>query len=276
VAFERDMGDLKMKKLILLTLLVTLTSVFVSCTGPKGATGPAGPAGSAAPATTVIPANAVILLDDNFDDQALGVTPTTSAGSWTRIAAMNSFNIYTTVTNTAFVSYNKSFMIKGLNTSNYDRNIIKSPLTGSLPSITTGKINISFYVNKDTLRNKGFCFYINQLEKARIDLTADGKINVFTNINSFYTAGTYTTNIFVKYEIVINLDTQNYAVYTNDILIAENIPCYNAYEQATGGFPISQADAIYTTFFGIMTQIDSTYDIGTMYIDNVLIYYTPN
>jgi hypothetical protein len=267
-----------MKKLTLLTLLVVIAITFVNCTGPKGATGPAGPAGSAAPitTTTTIPSNAVMLLNDNFDDQALGVTPTTSAGMWTRIAAMNSNNIYTTVVNDAFVSYNKSFMVKGFSTFNYDRNIIKSPLTGSLPSIITGKINISFYVNKDTLRNKGFCFYINQLEKARIDLTADGKINVFTNINSFYTAGTYLTNIFVKYEIVINLDAQNYDVYANDILIAENIPCYNSYEQWNGGTPISQSDAIYTTFFGIMTQLDTNYDMGTMYIDNVLIYYTPN
>jgi hypothetical protein len=269
-----------MKKVIAMILAVVLIIGLMSCVGPKGAigaAGPTGPVGTPGANAGDIPANATILMNQNFDDQAVGVTPTTSAGAWSRMATWYlENNIYTTVTNTAFVSFNKSFMVKGMSTFNFDRDIVKSPLVDSLPSTITGKVNIYFYVNKDTAGNKGFCFYINQYEKARFDLTFDGKINVFTTVNTFYQAGTYTTNLFVKYAIIINLDTQKFDVYANNIMVASNIPCSNAFEQYNGGAPISSSVAVYTTFFGIMTQLDANYDMDTMYIDNVLIYYTPN
>lgn len=268
-----------MKKVLVMIMAMVLTMGLMSCKGPQGTPGPAGPAGVGTPGANAgdIPSNATVILNENFDDQAIGVTPTTSAGAWSRMATWAaSTNIYTTVTNTAFVSFNKSFMIKGMSTANLDRDIIKSPLTDSLPSTTTGKVSIYFYVNKDAVANKGFCFYINQIEKARFDLTLDGKINVYTGVNTFYTADTYTVNLFVKYAIILNLDTQKYDVYANNIMVASNIPCYNSVEQYNGGAPISSSVAVYTTFFGVMTQMSAAYTMDTMYLDNLLIYYTPN
>jgi hypothetical protein len=216
-------------------------------------------------------------MNENFESYAVGVTPTNSAGTWQRcISCMATApnSVYNVVTNTAFVSYQKSLMIEGI-TIDAAREILKGPFVDAIPNTLSGIIYASFYVQKDGTGTKGFTLYINQLEKARIDLNTTGAINVYTSKSNYYTAGQYNFNIFNKYSLVINLSTNTYDVYFNDLMIAQNIICYNSVECTLTGTVIYANDTVYPTFFGIFTNINSEYTFGTVYLDNILIYYVP-
>jgi hypothetical protein len=269
-----------MKKLLTVILVVVMALSMMSCKGTQGVpgtTGPAGPTGPQGQDFNTPPANATILMSENFESYAVGVTPTNSAGTWQRVSgAMTSYpmSVYNVVTNTAFVSYPKCLMVDG-KIVDADREIVKGPFVDTIPNTLSGKIYAHFYVRKDGTGTKGFTIYINQLEKARIDLNTTGAINIYTAKASFYSAAQYAFNIFEKYSFVINLNTNTYDVYFNDLLIAQNITCYNSVECSLAGTPVSPINTVYPTCFGVFTNMNIEYTFGTVYLDNILIYYVP-
>jgi|GEM_PF-2300736 hypothetical protein len=269
-----------MKKVSVIIAAFLLIISMLSCKGQQGNTGPTGPAGSSGTPVisfTQAPPNATILMNENFESYAVGSTPTSSAGTWQRIpGCMISYpnSVYNVVTNTAFVSYSQSLMIEGL-VDDADREIIKGPFVDSIPNTLSGKIYANFYVRKDNTGTKGFTIYINQIEKARIDLDTAGGIDVYTSKTNYFDAGQYSFNVFNQYSFIINLSANTYDVYFNNVLIAQNIVCYNSVECSLLGSPILPADTIYPTCFGVFTNINSTYTAGIDYLDNIFIYYVP-
>lgn len=263
-----------MRKFLVTGLSVLIAVAIISCTGQVGPTGPKGDKGNQGdPGANFdqIPANATVLINENFDSYAIGVTPT----GWTRQWAWaNGTNIYHSVSNTPYVSYEKSFKII-TGESYFDRQIIKAPLA-TLPSTTSGKIYMSFYVRKPVANDdaKGFVFYVNQLEKLRVDFDDAGAINFYTSKTAFTQLGTYNANEWYKVNILLNLTTSTYSVYIRDYIV-ENIPCYNSVECTMYNTPIETQYTIYPTFWGIMTGLNLFYSGNSAYIDNVVIYYLP-
>jgi hypothetical protein len=269
-----------MKKTLVAVIGLLIVLSMLSCKGQQGNAGPTGPAGSSGTPVisfTQAPSNATILMNENFESYAVGSTPTSSAGTWQRIpGGMVAFpnSVYNVVTNTAFVSYSQSLMIEGL-VVDAQREIIKGPFVDSIPNTLSGKIYANFYVRKDNAGTKGFTIYINQLEKARIDLDSAGGIDVYTSKTNYFDAGQYSFNIFNQYSFIINLSANTYNVYFNNVLIAQNIVCYNSVECALLGSPVLLADTIYPTCFGIFTNMNSAFTFGYDYLDNIFIYYVP-
>lgn len=266
-----------MKKVLSVILIVVIALSFISCKGPKGDPGTTGPTGPKGEDFGTIPSNATILMNENFESYAVGVTPTGTAGTWQRIpAGMTYFpnSVYNVVTNTAFVSFPKSFMIDG-KIIDAEREIVKGPFIDSIPNTLSGKIYVHFYVNKDNTGSKGFTFYINQLEKARIDLKNSGYINIYTSKTNSYSAGQYSYDLFNKYSFVLNLTANTYDVYFNDLMISQNIGCYDSVESSLSGTPVDSTDTIYPTCFGVFTNMNTEFTLGTVYLDNILIYYVP-
>jgi hypothetical protein len=264
-----------MKKFLVIVLTVVIAVAMISC---KGATGPAGADGvdgKDGEDFSAIPSNATILLNENFESYAVGVTPT----GWTRGTTFEGgAEVYHSVTNTPFMSYSKSLKIMGFNTY-FDREIVKAPgVNDAIPNTLSGKIYLSFYVYKaSTSKAKGFTFYINQLEKCRIDFNSDGYIYAYTTMTAKTSIATYSALNWTRVDILLNLSAQNYSVYIDTNKKVENVPCYNSVEQDKTGNPIFLWPSNYSDFFGIFSNIDSAWtDTNSeTYIDNVLIYYVP-
>jgi hypothetical protein len=263
-----------MKKFIAVVLAVVIAVALVSC---KGATGPAGADGvdgKDGEDFSAIPANATILVNENFESYAVGVTPT----GWTRMSGFTGKEVYHPVTNTPFMSYDKSLAIIATNL-NFNREIVKAPgVNDAIPNTLSGKLYLSFYVYKaSTSKSKGFTFYINQLEKCRVDFNSDGYIYAYTTMTAKAPIATYSALNWTRVDMLLDLSTQKYSVYIDTNKKAENIPCYNSTEQRADGSDILNLIAVYTSFFGIITNIDSAWtDTNSeTYIDNVLVYYVP-
>jgi hypothetical protein len=261
-----------MKKSLILSVLVFCFIVLVSCTGK---TGPTGPAGKDVNDIFTPPSNATILLNDNFESYAVGVTPT----GWTRATDWTSASVYNPVTNTTFVTYGKSLMVQavsggGLNT---DRQIVKCPgIEDAIPNTSSGKIYISFYANKNVANKaKGFVFYINQYEKLRVDMSYDGSIRAYTDINTSTSIGAYSAGEWKKIGIILNLTSQKYEVYTDEILRVKDIPCYNSIEQKNDTSPLGFLTRVYKDYFGILTNQTTDFFPDVVYLDDLLIYYVP-
>lgn len=250
---------------IIAVVLIVIGFVIASCMGPVGPVGPSGDGFDA------IPDNARILLNENFESYAVGNTPT----GWTRANAFTSASVYHVVTNTASVSYNRSLMVQGF-ASFYNRQIVKAPLADSITNTLSGKIRVSFYANKSNAdKAKGFVFYINQIEKFNVVLNQVGFIDVYTSTSNAMSVKSYNANEWIKLDVVLNLNTQTYSLYVENILRAENIPCPNTVEQLNTGSGIFDWQTTYPTFFGVLTNIDINYALDKVFIDNVLIYYIP-
>jgi hypothetical protein len=264
----------KMKKYLIFVLAVLTVIATVSCTGKIGPAGPAGQDGTDANSAFTPPSNATILVNENFESYAVGVTPT----GWTRATIWGS-SVYNPTTNTSFVSYNKSLMVQaisggGLNT---DRQIVKCPgIEDTIPNTLSGKVYITFYANKNlTNKAKGFVFYINQYEKLRVDMSYDGTIRAYTGINTSTSIGAYLAGEWKKIGVILNLTTQKYEVYTDGVLRVKDIPCYDSFEQLNDTSTIGMFDRVYSDFFGILTNQTTDFFPDILYVDDVLIYYVP-
>ena len=258
-----------MKKInIIAVVLIALGVAVVSCTGPMGPEGPVGPSGNSFDA---IPSNARILLQENFESYDVGNTPT----GWTRANIFTNASVYHVVTNTASVSYSRSLMVQGFVTD-YNRQIVKAPLADNITNTLSGKIRVSFYANKSNAdKAKGFVFYINQIEKFNVVLNEVGFIDVYTSTSNAMSVKSYSANEWIKIDVVLNLSTQTYSLYVENILRAENIPCPNTPEQVNTGSGVFDWQTVYPTFFGVLTNININYVLDKVFIDNVLIYYIP-
>lgn len=267
-----------MKKAFVMTMAVLMAVSFISCgtKGDTGAAGPTGPTGNPGTNFGDIPSNATILINENFDGMAIGTTPTTNAQPWRRAENWNNntTSMYHHVTDTAFVTYDKGLKLVTA-AIGLDRQIVKAPFLTSIPSTTSGKVYISFYVNKaENTKGKGFVFYLNQIEKMRIDFNETGNITYSTAINTRHSIGTYNANEWYKVNAIVNLSTNTYNVYVRDYII-ENVPCYNVQEQVWDGTIIDSDWSVHTSFWGILTNINNNYSVDTTYIDNVIVYYLP-
>ena len=264
-----------MKKAIVSAVVLLFVLAVSACTGPAGPAGPDGAAGKDANNLFAPPSNAVILVNENFEAFAVGVTPT----GWTRATTWTGPSVHHPVTSTTFVSYDKSLMVHAVSGGGLytDRQIVKCPgIEDAIPNTLSGKVYIEFYANKSTAdKAKGFVFYINQLEKLRIDFGLDGKINAFTDINSSVPVGAYRAGEWVKVNIVLNLTQQKYALYTDGVLRVKDIPCYNTQEQLNDSSTIGIISRVYKDFFGVLTNQTADYIGDHVYLDDVLIYYVP-
>jgi hypothetical protein len=261
-----------MKKYFVMVLAVMTAIVATSCTGK---TGPVGPAGTNANDQFTPPANAQILVNENFESYAIGVTPT----GWTRANVWTDSSVYAPVTNTTFVSYGKCLMIDGFNLGgiSVDRQIVKCPgIENAISNTLTGKVYIQFYAQKSTsTKAKGFVFYLNQFEKMRIDFGINGVISAYTGLNTSAPIASYTAGAWTKVNVIINLNTQTYDVYTDSILRTTGIPCYNSFEQLNNTSIVATIDRVYKDFFGVLTNQTANYIGDAVYVDDVLIYYVP-
>ena len=261
-----------MKNFIFVVLLVVLSIAVVSCTGK---TGPTGPAGQDANAIFTPPNNATILVNDNFESYAVGVTAT----GWARADIFNAYSVYHPITNTVFVTYGKSLMVQAVSGGavDTDRQIVKCPgIEDAIPNTLSGKIYITFYANKIVANKaKGFVFYINQYEKFRVDMSFDNTIRAYMNINTSTPIGAYSAGEWKKIGIILNLTAQKYDVYTDNILRVSGIPCYNTREQLNDTSYVGVMGRVYKDFFGILTNQTSDFLPDTVYLDDLLIYYVP-
>jgi hypothetical protein len=264
-----------MKKYLIFVLAVLTVNAVVSCTGKTGPTGPAGQNGTDANSAFTPPSNATILVNENFEGYAVGVTPT----GWTRATFWPGASVYNPITNTAFMSYSKSLMIQavyggGIDT---DRQIVKCPgIQDAIPNTTSGRVYISFYANKNLANKaKGFVFYINQFEKLRVDMSYDGTIRAYTGINTSTSIGAYSAGEWKKMGMILNLTTQKYDVYTDGVLRTKDIPCYNTVEQLNDTSVISSLSRVYKDFFGVLTNQTTDFFPDIVYVDDVLVYYVP-
>jgi len=264
-----------MKKYLIFVLTVLIVIAALSCTGPAGPIGPSGPAGTDANTMFTPPSNATILVNETFESHAVGVTPT----GWTRADDFNIKSVYHPVTNTAFMSYGKSLMVKavfggGIDT---DRQIVKCPgIEDAISNTLSGKYYITFYANKSVANKaKGFVFYLNQYEKLRVDMSYDATIRAYTNINDSVAIGAYSAGEWKRIGIILNLTTQKYEVYTDGVLRVKDIPCYDAHEQTNDTSYIYSLTRVYKDFFGILTNQTTDFFPDEVYIDDLLIYYVP-
>jgi hypothetical protein len=267
-----------MKKFVLGVFVVLLAVVLISCRGADGAQGPAGPAGkdgTNGKDATEIPSNATILVNQNFDSYAVGVTPTGwSRAPWTNLGP----EVYHPVTNTAYLSYNKCLMVQAFTYYEWGREIVESPFVNPMPSTITGKVYINFYVNKPvTNKAKGFVFYANNYEKARVNFDETGHIAVHYNYDllSVIKVDTYEANKWYFVKIIVDLAANTYDLYINNLLKIAGIPCYNFPECSIGNSQVPPIFQLYHNFFGIFTNFNDNYLNDVVYIDNVLIYYVP-
>jgi len=260
-----------MKKFYFSALIISLIIAFVSCTGPEGPVGPEGPAGEDADDLFTPPSGASILLDTGFDSDTVGNTPT----GWTRSTSFGGKDVYHVVTNTAYSSYGQSLMIQSNSPYQYDRQIVKAPMS-AIPNTSSGKIYIEVnYKTSNSVSAKAVVFYIDQLEKLRIDFQSDSLISAFTSIDQSQVIGSYAGTAWYKVNIILNLSSQTYDVYIDRVLKASNIPCYDATEQKLDTTPISPLSMVYDDFFGVMTNYSGDSVGNECYIDDVLIYYVP-
>lgn len=264
-----------MKRYFVFLTAVLTAIAAASCTGK---TGPTGPAGANANNQFSPPANARILVNENFEEFAVGVTPT----GWTRATVWTDDSVYTPVTNTTFVSYGQSLMVEGVSGVGLDTNrqIVKCPgIDGAIGNTLSGKVYIQFYANKSvSSKIKGFVFYLSQYEKMRIDFGMNGVISAYTGLNTSVPIASYIAGAWVKVNVIINLNAQTYDVYTDGLSRATGIPCYNSFEQYDTGAGTGQMlsmDCVYKDFFGVMTNETSDYIGDAVYVDDVLIYYVP-
>jgi len=262
-----------MKKYLCSFMAFAIVLMFIGCKGDKGAQGPQGtqgPSGANGNFSTP-PSNATILFQDSFDSYAIGSIP----AGWAIDTVFTGSTVGWTITNTTYVSYGQALMVTTTATD-VDRIIIKAPPANTLPSTTSGSVYMDFYVFKPSnTKGKGFVFYINELEKCRVDFSNDGNIYAFTT----YTAGTiisaYNANTWYHVDILLNLSAQIYSVYIDNILLVSGIPCYNMPEQNLSGILLNSLVDVYATFFGVITNLNANYAGDTTYLDNVLVYYLP-
>jgi hypothetical protein len=264
-----------MKKNLIFVLAVLTVIAAASCTGKTGPAGPAGEDGTDANSAFTPPSNATILVNDNFESYAVGVTPT----GWTRATDWTSSSVYHPTTNTTFVTYGKSLMVQAVSGGgiNTDRQIVKCPgVQDSIPNTLSGKVYISFYANKNlTNKSKGFVFYINQLEKLRIDMSYDSTIRAYTGIDTSTSIGAYAAGEWKKIGVILNLTTQKYEVYTDGVLRVKDIPCYDSIEQKNDASPLGFITRVYKDFFGVLTNQTTDFFPDIVYLDDLIIYYVP-
>jgi hypothetical protein len=263
-----------MKKVIAIILAVVLVIALIGCTGPKGATGatgPAGPVGTPGINAGDIPPNATILLNENFDSYADNIVPT----GWTRASVFTGSEVTITAGPADYVSYPNCLVINTTGSS-YEREIVKAPML-PIPNKTSGKLYIRFNVKCSyAMTNRDFLFYLNQTEKVRIKFASDGLIYAYEGSYTLYTAlGQYNPALWNQVLTVIDLANSKYSVYIDGTLKVSNLNCLILAERKLDGTPISAANAIYTDFFGMLTDVDSTYSNNATLIDDIAIYYLP-
>jgi hypothetical protein len=248
-----------MKKFIVLFAAAVLAFVSISCGNPATST-----------------PNEIILLNNNFDsasDNAVGNTPT----GWTRAAIFETGDsLYYPVTNSASTSPDNSLMVYSLK-KDFDRQIIKAKMN-SLAFKTSGKINVEFNVNINFLMSgRAFVFYIDQIEKARLDFGVGGAMIYYTAGNTANSAPvTWAAGQWYKVKMILDLeaDTYSWTIENNNMITGiVNIACNDHFEQKTDGTHLTAAESVYTDFFGILTNMDMGYADYLMYVDDVYISY---
>ncbi len=249
-----------MKKFLILCLAIVVSILFISCSDSNPVSSQGG----------------MPLLRENFDYYTADFVGNTPA-NWTRASVFSASDaVYFPVTNTASVSADKSIMIYSQK-KDYDRQIIKALIT-SPPVYNAGTIKVNFNVNVSFLMSgRAFVFYLQQVEKMRLDFDFGGTTSYYSAGNTAHTPGiNWTAGDWYNVTMTLDLtaDTYSWTIEKDDIIAGViDIPCNDLHEQKADATIISAVDAVYTDFFGILTNMGLSFADYSMYIDDIYITY---